>query len=482
MNFSSVRRFTTAAAFLLTLGFGTTSCEDALQVEPRASLDAQAGLETRQDIEAGLLGAYDIVQSANYWGLRYQLFADLGADNARHTGTFPSFAQIAQNQILPDNTEVVAMWNSIYNGVNRSNFIIQQAEKLNDPAFNKNQAIAEARALRAFHYMNLLGYWGGTPQGYGYAGGLGVPLRLTPTTNIEGTEIQPQARASEADVNAVIRADLDFAIANLGGSNKARITKAGALALRSRFELRQRNYDEVLKYTAQITGFSLEGQYANIFTQKNSGESIWELPFDAVDANSLAFFWFPSAAGGRNEVDPATGLPGAHEAGDTRLPVNAVTAANATNVYPTGTTRKYFRVAAGDDNAILVRFAEVILTRAEANARTGKLDDALVDVNRIRTRAGLAPYTFTVPPVVPPATTPPPHVLIANTATAVTDAILKERRIELAQEGHRWFDLRRTNTVQAARADVTQTFRNLWPIPQRELQTSPGVVEQNPGY
>ncbi|AYA35592.1 RagB/SusD family nutrient uptake outer membrane protein [Hymenobacter oligotrophus] len=464
MNFSSIRRFTTAAAFLLTLGFGTSSCEDALQVEPRASLDAEAGLETRQDIEAGLLGAYDVLQSVNYWGLRYQLFADLGADNARHTGTFPSFAQIAQNQILPDNVEVTSMWNSIYGGINRANFIIQQAEKLNDPAFNKNQAIAEARALRAFHYMNLIGYWGGSPQGYGYAGGLGVPLRVVPTTNITGSEIAPIARASEAEVNALIRSDLDFAIANLGGSNKARITKAGALALRSRFELRNRNYDAVINYTAQITGFSLEPVYANIFTQKNSAESIWELPFDNVDSNSLAFFWFPSANGGRNEVDPATALPAAHESGDTRLPVNAVTAANATPVYPTGTTRKYFRVAAGDDNAILVRHAEVLLTRAEALAQNGDLVPALGILNTVRSRAGLTPR----------ATTLTKDQLIA--------AILQERRIELAQEGHRWFDLRRTNTVQAARADVTQTFRHLWPIPQRELQTSPGVVEQNPGY
>ncbi|WP_185816888.1 RagB/SusD family nutrient uptake outer membrane protein [Hymenobacter metallilatus] len=433
-------------------------------------MDSTDGLQTRQDAEAALRGCYDALQSANYLGLRYQLFADLGSDNARHTGTFPTFAQIAQNQILPDNTELSAMWNAIYSGINRCNYVIEQVQKIDDPAFNKASVTAEAQALRAFNYMNLLGYWGGTPAGYGYPDGLGVPLRLEATTSINGEQIKPKARATEAEVNAAIRADLTAAAANIAAQGtKARLSKGAILALRARFELRLRNYADAADFAAQaiaaLPAVTLEGEYNNIFAQKFSNESIWELPFDAVDSNSLAFFWFPAANGGRNEVDPATGLGPAHEAGDKRLNVNVVTAATAQlPSYPSGTTRKYFRVAAGDDQPILMRLGEVILTRAEALAQTGNLATALTLVNQIRTRAGL------------------PVLATTLTQAQLITAILRERRIELANEGIRWFDLRRTNTVQATLPAVTQTFRNLWPIPIREIQTTSNLVVQNPSY
>ncbi|WP_231576225.1 RagB/SusD family nutrient uptake outer membrane protein [Hymenobacter sp. DG25B] len=446
-------------------------------------------------MQAAIRGSYDILQSANYLGLRYQLFADLAADNARHTGTFPSFAQIANGSILPDNVELTNMWNTIYAGINRINYTIQQAELLTDPSFNKDAAVAEARALRAFNYMNLLAYWGGKPEGYGYADGLGVPLRLKPTTSITGEEIKPIARNTEAEVVAAIREDLAFAAQHLPieRSTKAYISKVTVLALQARLELRLRNYQVAANYAEQIETElgtltpvkTLEknigdASYDAIFSQKFSSEALWELPFDPVDANSLAFFWFPAAAGGRNEVDPATGLGPAHEAGDLRRVVNSVTASTATTVYPSGTTRKYFRVASGDDNVILVRSAEVVLTWAESLAQLGQTDRAIELVNVIRKRAGLAPYVFVAPPKVGDVV--PPHVIIANSSADIVTAILKERRVELANEGFRWFDLRRTGLVQATLPAITEPYRNLWPIPQREIQTSQTLVTQNPGY
>lgn len=475
MKFTTLGRTLAASALLATLGLGTTSCDKVLEVEPRASLDSQTGLRTRQDAEAALRGCYDSFQSANYYGLRYLLFADLGADNARHTGTFPTFAQIAQNQILPDNVELTNMWNTIYSGINRCNYLIEQVQKIDDPAFDKASAIAEAKALRAFHYINLLGYWGGSPEGYGYPNGLGVPLRLTATTSIAGDEIKPIARATEAEVVAAIRTDLDAASADIGATgSKARLSKAAVLALRARFELRMRNYADAAKFADQVSaalgGLPLEGEYNNIFSQKFSNESIWELSFDAVDSNSLAFFWFPTSSGGRNEVSPATTLGPAHEAGDKRLNVNVVTATTQQlPTYPANATRKYFRIAAGDDQPVMVRTGEVILTQAEALARVtgGDLVKARTLVNRIRVRAGLAELPATL------------------TQSELITAIQKERRIELANEGFRWFDLRRVNAVQTT-LGVTQTFRNLWPIPQREILNSTvdgnKLVVQNPGY
>lgn len=482
----SLKKYSRQAALLLVLGLGSTACQKAVDIAPYNSLDASTGLATPSDISAGLLGCYSSLQSANYYGLRYPLFADLQADNARWTGTFPTFGAVAQNVILPDNTELVNIWNTIYSGINNCNYLIQQADRVNDATFNKANAQAEARALRAFHYMSLLAWWGGSTSGYGYSDGVGVPLRLTATTNITDGAIAPIARSSETVVNAAIRADLDYAATNLtavalSGSSKSRVSQATVLALRARFELRQRNYADAASFAQRAlaavgTASALEAQYATIFSQKYSQESLWELDFNPTDVSSFAFFWFPASRGGRGEVATASTLAGSYTSGDTRRPVNAVLSTEANTTYPANTTRKYFRITTQDDNFQMIRLAEVILTLAEAQAQLGNLDDAVTQLNRIRTRAGLAAYVLA------------PTDDDANGQAGLLTQILRDRRLEFANEGLRWFDLRRTNTVQATLATSTQAFRNLWPIPQREILTSVPVgqttslVTQNAGY
>jgi hypothetical protein len=203
---------------------------------------------------------------------------------------------------------------------------------------------------------------------------------------------------------------------------------------------------------------------------------LWELDFNTTDQSSFAFFWFASARGGRGEVATATALPNAYPSGDLRRPVNVVLTSEANATYAANATRKYFRIATQDDNAIIIRVGEVILTLAEAQAQQGNLTQAVANLNRIRSRAGLAAYTVT-----PSASDP-------TGQTALINQILTDRRLELANEGLRWFDLRRTNTVQTVLTNTTQTFRNLWPIPQREILNSvpagqtASLITQNPGY
>ncbi|MFD2246271.1 RagB/SusD family nutrient uptake outer membrane protein [Pontibacter ruber] len=436
---------------VLALGLllSTSACE-VLDVEPQASLPADSAYNTRTGVEAGLIGAYSALQSANYMGLRYFVFADLATANVAHTGTFPSFAQIEQNSILADNVEISNMWNAIYDGVNRVNTLISVIPNISDPAFNNNAALGEARFLRAYHYFNLINYFGGSGTGYG-ENGVGVPLKLTPT--LTAADAEPLARASEAEVIAQVYQDLDFAIENLNGGNKGRASKAAALALKSRVALYQKDYQlaaDLAKQVIELGKYSLAANYGDIYALKNTSEAIWELQFDPVNSNSIAFFWFPTSLGGRNEVSPDASLAGAHEATDKRLPVNV------NGSY----TQKYTKIAGGDDNVLLIRYAEVLLNRAEALARLGGAAnelEALDLVNRVRARAGLTP--------------------LVATGQDLINAILKERRIELAHEGHYWFDLRRTNTTGLADAN-----KNLWPIPQREVLTSGGVITQNTGY
>ncbi|GAB3235692.1 RagB/SusD family nutrient uptake outer membrane protein [Hymenobacter seoulensis] len=455
MQIFSLRQLATRSALLLTLGLGLAACDKALEVEPRNSISSDTGFKTKEDAAAGLLGAYDAVQNASYYGISYPAFADLISGNILHVGTFnTTYGAVGQNQVLPDNIELGNTWNVIYNAINRANYVIQQSEAITDPAFAKNATLGEARALRAFHYMNLLAFWGGTTEGYGYPNGLGVPLRLTPTTEI-GEPTKPTARASEAEVVAAIRADLDFAIANLPVGNGNRITKNSAQALRARLELRMRNYTDALTFALQVpatAGFNAAGAV----TAAPANDAIWRLFFSPTDQNAMAFYWFPSTAGGRNEFDPTPSLIAAHPTGDLRRVINSQTS-------PTGTTAKFVRTSTGDDQFSMVRYSEVVLTLAEAYARTGDLVNAKAKLDVIRLRAGLAPTT-------------------AETEADLITDIMLQRRLELAYEGHYWFDLRRTNMIQTAIPAYEQAFRNVLPIPQREVQVSGGIVTQNPGY
>jgi hypothetical protein len=455
----------------------TASCQkETLDQNPQASLEASTAIKDAATVNAATLGIYSGFQSGNYWGLRYFAFSDMYADNINHVGTFPSFSAIWNVAILPDNTEVNAMWNSMYSTINRANTVIAAVPGIADPTLNKDNALAEARVLRANVYFDLIRYWGGSNTGFNKAGGVGVPLVLTPT--LVEADAKPKARATEAAVMAQVIADLDFAIgvATFPNNNTTgRVNKDYAKALRARVALYMDDNTTALTYSNELIA---SGRYAltpgvtyrDIWANKNTKESLWEIQFEPTNSNSVAFFYYTTATGGRNEIATSSGLNTAHEAGDVRQAINATTlGGGSTNLK----TLKFTRVSTGDDNVVMFRLSELYLIRAEARAQIGTdLVGALADVNVIRIRAGLAANTT--------ATT---------TATLMT-AILKERRVEFAHEGHRFFDLKRTNllatTIGASyfgiSGTINNTFRALWPIPQREVLTSGGIIAQNTGY
>jgi len=454
-----------------------TSCEkETLDQKPQASLDASTAIKDASSVTAATLGIYSGFQSGNYWGLRYFAFSDMYADNINHVGTFPSFSAIWNVAILPDNTEVSAMWNSMYSTINRANTVIAAVPGIADQSVVKDNVLAEARILRANVYFDLIRYWGGSKTGFNQAGGVGVPLVLTPT--LVEADAKPKARATEAAVMGQVITDLDFAIgvSTFGNTNVAgRVGKDYAKALRARVALYMGDYATAQNYATELIGSSrytltAGADYKNIWALKNTKESLWEIQYEPTNSNSIAFFYYTTATGGRNEIATSSALNTAHEAGDLRQAINATaTGGAATNLK----TLKFTRVATGDDNVVMFRLSELYLIRAEARAQLGTdLVGALADVNVVRTRAGLAANTT--------ATT---------TATLMT-AILKERRIEFAHEGHRFFDLKRTNllattigaTYFGISGTIDNTFRALWPIPQRETLTSGGIIAQNTGY
>ncbi len=453
---------------IVVLSLGLGSCSKILDQQPESSLDAATAYTTRQGVEAGLLGCYNSLQSGNYYGLRFWALGDLETDILLHTGTFPSFAQFSNRALLPDNAEITNMWAVIYNGINRVNNIIAAAPGITDPAFNVNQAVAQARFLRGLFYFDLIRGFGGSANGYNKGAGLGVPLFTAPT--LTPGDAAPKPRSTEAEIYTQIVSDLNFAITNLpvtAANGRANVNVATSIM--ARLELYRENWTAaetlattvISQFSAQPNGGLVGGaNYANIWLLKNQKpESIWELQFDINNTNSIAFFYYPTPSGGRNEITSLASLGAAHEAGDLRLTTNRTTTS------PINKTLKYTSVP-GLDQVTLVRLSELYLIRSEARARKSATDIAgsQADLNVVRNRAGL------------------PNTTAATVADLVL-ALERERRIEFAHEGHRKFDMRRYNTfVNLPGMSASTTWRSLWPIPDRERLTSGGIVAQNPNY
>jgi starch-binding outer membrane protein, SusD/RagB family len=428
---------------LLAVGFAS-SCEQVLDQTPQTAVEDK--ISDASTARAVLNGAYNGMQSANYLGTRYTLLPDLAGGNLRHTGTFGDFAQVASRTVLADNNAAQVMWIQIYNSIQRANLIIKFVPAINEAGFTeteKKQIIAEARALRAFHYFNLVRWWGG------------VPIVKEPTSKADASLNVP--RNTVAEVYKQINDDLDAAFPDLLVTNASRITKNTALAMKCRAALYNKDWAGVNTIADQIVAtnrHTLAARTSDVFNSFNTPESIWELQFEATNSNTLAFFMFSTQLGGRNEMRPAPALTAAYDLTDNRRILST----------SYDVQLKYFRVSTGTDRPVMYRLAEVLLNKAEALAELGRDSEALVLVNRIRTRAGLAAAPATL------------------AGQALKDEIFLQRRLELALEGHYFFDLVRTGRATRELANWNNN-QALLPIPDREMKANPAFAgQQNPGY
>ncbi len=446
--------------FLLGAGL-TPGCNKILTQNPLNDLNSTTAFTTGPSITAGLLGAYNALQNASYYGTDFTLFADLEAGNTVHTGSFPQYTQVSERNITPDNTTIDFDWNQIYAGIGRVNTIIGSAAQINSPGFDTAGALGEAKFLRAFMYFDLMRLWGGTPSGFSNPNGEGVPLVLTPTYT--AADAAPHARSTAGEVFTQILSDLTYAVANLPATNNfGQATQNAAIALRARVELYIQQYDAaaadaetIISQLSSLTpNGGLSASYASNYIVKNQQpESIFELQFDATNANGLYFYYY-----GRDEVATAPGLKAAYDTiNDQRYPVNYYPLAGVIG------TAKY-DLADGSNDVTLIRLAEVYLIHAESVllGSAPNIAAAQSDVNVVRNRAGLANTT-------------------ALTVPALQAEILLENRLEFPAEAHYWFDLRREGLCVST-FQMADSTKVLWPIPQTEVLTSNNVIAQNPGY
>jgi hypothetical protein len=423
------------------------ACDSPLDTDPTASIDADDALTTPRGIALGVTGAYQSLQANALWSRDHIVYPDLYADNLDFTGTFQTDRSVSLRDVPASSGVVMGLWTATYEGINRANNILAAIPEV--AALTSDEAAqyrGEALFIRALHYSALLAWFGG------------VPIVTDPSRGVGEESLV--ARNAAAEVYTFIEQELEEAATLLPGSaTEGRASQASANALLARIYLEEGKYTEARdKATAVLgAGYSLVPDYRDIFTSQNSSESIFELQYSINNQNSLAFWYFTQALGGRWGFAPSQDLIDAFEPGDTRLAASvALSGAN-----PYG--NKFFRIANGDDNVIVLRLAEIYLIRAEANARLSA-DAATVraDVDAVRARAGLDPLATSI--------TSQPDLL---------NAILQERRVELAMEGHRFFDLRRHGRAEAVLAIAAN--RLIFPIPQAERDVNPNLA-QNPGY
>jgi hypothetical protein len=451
------------ALVLLTLA----GCESALDVKPVNEFPEADAIVNAATARAAIAGMYDALQSTSYYGGTLYFFGDLSAEDVGHTGTFTNYRQVDQNGITADNGAIEGLWDALYRVIGRANIILLRVPNVPDlDPVERDQLLGEAYFARALTYHNLVKLFGDSAPS-----GLGVPLRLTPPPNF--SDAAQITRATTAAVYTQILGDLDQAETLMSEPTQTANASIGAVrAIRARVFLYQQNWAgaEAQADSVAAMGYALAPLYSDLFTAEgsNTREDIFRLEFTAVDFNLLGFYYrAKGAAGGRREITPTqaflhvysptyvTGNPATYTPTDER---------GKWNVAFQGTTRygSKYPTGVGAENLHVIRFAEVLLIKSEAEARQGKLVEADSGVNLVRARAGL-----------------PALDLVALGQAAAIDSILQERRLELAYEGDRWPDLVRTG--RAVTVLAIPAFQTRYPIPLNEIDVAPGLV-QNPGY
>lgn len=472
---------------------GLVSCSDFLELEPESQSIAVSNTGTdsvyfhsANEVEAALAAAYGDFKN-EYYQLDYFVNGDAQSDDAYAGGDNPANFQLDDYNIDATNSNVSRDWRYLYSTIGKTNTIINNLEG-DIPgltAERKKQIIGEASFIRAFMYFQAVQLWGD------------VPLQLTEVKSISAAELESiyaiifPARTAQADVYNQIIADLETALANVQttAAHKGIVTKGAVNAVLAKVYATRApaDWNKVLSYCNDVIagGYSLLPNYDDLWNNsaENTAEAIFEINYNggASDGNwgvkifrglDWKKFNLPS-----NDLVKAFDTEGDLIRKNASITFQDVSGKWSDSHWPQTKypfINKYRKFDEGSNqNYIFLRLADILLLKAEALNENGDLAGAMQLVNQIRKRAKLADAT-------------------ASGKEDARAAIAKERRLELAFEGHRWYDLKRTgkaievmnNAVgpngEKLGYNLTQE-RLLWPIPQSELDKNT-KLSQNPGY
>ncbi|HLO79842.1 MAG TPA: RagB/SusD family nutrient uptake outer membrane protein [Chitinophagaceae bacterium] len=502
----------------ISLVLALTGCsKDFLEKNSLTQLGEANFWKTEQDAILGINGIYDVLQdrvlySGNLNGTAGLPMYDTFGDNAYNAYRFEGPGNFMVANIDPSNAMFSALWTSLYKGIGRANVALENIEKIPSSAIsdaNKQALLGQALFLRSLFYMNLAVYF------------KDVPLVL----KVQSLEEAYVPKNTYQEVSDQIIKDLKDAASKLPvsypGTQYGYATKGAALGLLARFLLYNKDYQGVLDATETILtlGYSLNSSYSQLFTEQGefSKEILFSVRFFQDVSNNSENFSSTFLAQPKVDQQPMPNLVKDYFCTDgkpiTSSPLyNATTPKNnrdprlAASIYfrndifltdinrvftgNTATTygqKKYIRTGAsatgiavfnpGGQDFIVLRYADVLLMRAEALVELNQLSGVYALVNQVRARVSM------------------PTIEKAEGAglsqTALRDVVRHERRVELAFEGLRYFDLKRWGTLQQAFqlviADKVAGYpaiyqpgkSEIFPIPLSELNANANLA-QNP--
>lgn len=450
--------------FATTIVLASTSCKKTLEIEPQQDIDATIALQNIEDIKSAVTGLYGLMGNGALYGTNFNILSELqGSENyLSWRGTFQSYRQIANKTIATENADILRTWTTAYRAIILANNILDKLNTI-DPSNTKEKG--EAYFVRGALYFELARYYGlpyvnGAPNSQ-----LGVPI-VTTTVYNEAQASAKTARSTVEQVYAQAEADLLRAATLLPTVNDKRLTKYAALAFLSRLNLQKAgtagagdaNLIKARDFANQVISanvFGLNPLVTIAFNNKNSSESIFEIQQNdqnnAGSSNDGLTTFYASLPGsiGRADVRLLAAFTDQYEATDNRktLLTYIGTGARPGNTY----TAKWTDFG---QNIPVVRLAEMLLTRAEANFRLGTVigQTPLIDVNAVRTRAKATPFT-----------------------TVTLNNITTERALELAFEGLRIHDLKRLKKSTGTFAYNDRLL--IFPIPDREINANNLLVQ-----
>ena len=432
--------------FLLGSLLLTTACSTDLDQAP----PNLASSDSLTDFEGVLNAAYFYQLGAV---TPMAVMGEFRADNAfMFEAPYTEFDLFTQNLTTMEDQFFGPLYTALYKSILSANNVIENSS-------NSTQ-VGEARFLRALAYFKLVLAFGD------------VTVNLDASPSLTDTSIL--VRQPAADVyNNVIIPDLDEAISALGTViEDGRASRYAAQGLLGKVYMHMNNTQAAETNLAAVingagaAGISLESNYADVFGAANEGNSeiiySTQIQSSIVDEYSFASRFWNWFVGDDSKSDypvdqDLVAAFNASGAADTR---------RAVTLHADGRTAIKFPKDGGlgsEHDWIELRLADVILLYAEALNENGNTAAALTQLNRIRSRAGLADSS-------------------ATSQADARQAIQDERRLELAFEGHRWFDLVRTNTVNAEMGETVSSNYHVFPIPTSEVRSTNGVITQNTGY
>jgi len=429
-----------------------TACDNDLDQVPL--LDAEASSLTSFE---GVLNAAYYYQQASTTPMA--VMGDFRADNMlMDEEPYPAFdrfnADLAGGDLVGQFFR--PFYSNLYKSILSSNNVIENSSDATE--------VGEARFLRALSYFKLVMVFGD------------VTVNLSPSPEVSDKSFLGRQAAASIYTNVIIP-DFQEAIATLDNSQIAngRASQIAAQGLLGKVYMHMGDFSNAATQLAAVVngaagaGISLQANFADIFGEAN-------------DLNSEIIFATQLSTSIEDEYG-FTGFPGWYSGGDTKslqpLDSDLIAAFDAIEAAEGGNTdlRRALTIDEAnmtglkwgglDQDWIELRFGDVLLLYAEALNENGSSAESVLDLlDPIRTRAGLNPLDHTV----------------LNTAALVRQAIYDERRIELALEGQRWFDLVRTGTVDAEMGEAINSNYHVFPIPNSEVLASAGVITQNAGY